>query len=178
MRGVHIRPAVKADSAWLAHIQVDSYRAAYAGILPEEYLAAFSYAEQEQDWRDWPVNHPQDLLLVAETETRQVVGYALARPGLTKLPPYDGELLAMHIRSDHQRQGIGRAMFVEAARLLHSLGCKSLLVWVLDKNLPAIQFYERMGGNPVARQVIELENGGENPVELAFGWLNITALWD
>ena len=89
-----IRLATLEDSPAIARIQVDSYRSAYAGILPADYLAQFSYDEQEQDWLDWPAAHPEDCLLVAENQDREIVGYALSRPGLTGIPPYDGELLA------------------------------------------------------------------------------------
>jgi hypothetical protein len=45
-----VRPAITADCAALAKIQVDSYLTNYAGILPAEYLELFCYADQEQDW--------------------------------------------------------------------------------------------------------------------------------
>lgn len=175
---VQIRTVLPADSNALAHIQVDSYQTAYRGIFPDEMLDTFSYAEQEKDWLDWMDEKPADRLLVAETESGEIVGYALARPGATKLPPYDGEVLALHIRRDHQQQGIGRALFVEAARELQAQGSLSLLVWVLELNLPAIRFYERMGGKPTGRQVIDLEREGTALVELAYGWLDINRLWD
>ena len=175
---IQIRTARPADSAALAHIQVDSYRTAYKGIFPDEILAGLSYAEQEQDWRKWMDEKPEDRLLVAETESGVIVGYALARPGATKLPPYDGEVLALHVCRDHQQHGIGRALFVEAARELQADGCLSLLVWVLELNLPAIRFYERMGGKATGRQVLELENNGAALVELAYGWLDTARLWD
>ena len=41
------------EGTGIARVQVDSYRAAYAGIIPQRYLDQFSYEEQEQDWRDW-----------------------------------------------------------------------------------------------------------------------------
>ena len=49
---LNIRRATIEDSAGLARVQVDSYRAAYAGIFPPSYLAHFTYEEQEQDWHD------------------------------------------------------------------------------------------------------------------------------
>lgn len=73
-----IRPAIPADSAALARIQVDSYRAAYAGILPADYLAAFSYEDQTQDWRDLlsadVPDEERDLLYVAVDAAGEVVG--------------------------------------------------------------------------------------------------------
>jgi len=60
---IHIRPAVTADAAALAEIQVTSYRTAYAGLLPQDYLEHFTLEEQEQDWRTLLSAPMTDLLL-------------------------------------------------------------------------------------------------------------------
>jgi hypothetical protein len=39
---MQIRPATLSDAPSLARVQVDSYRTAYAGILPADCLAQFS----------------------------------------------------------------------------------------------------------------------------------------
>ncbi|MEW5871547.1 MAG: hypothetical protein AB1894_19895 [Chloroflexota bacterium] len=41
-----IRHATLEDSAGIAGVQVESYRRAYAGILPQSYLDHFTYEEQ------------------------------------------------------------------------------------------------------------------------------------
>jgi len=174
---VSIRPAQLSDCKGLAHLQVDSYRSAYAGILPEAYLKQFGYAEQEQDWHEWITEKPADLLLVAEKVSGMLVGYVLGRVKPTTLPPYDGEVAALHVGAAYQRQGIGRVLFVEAARLLKAMGCKSLLVWVLEDNHPAVNFYERMGGKRIGRQVIDLGENAVHPTEVAYGWLDVASLW-
>ena len=50
---MHVRKAEVEDSAGMARVQVDSYRTAYAGIMPQDYLDHFTYEEQAQDWRDF-----------------------------------------------------------------------------------------------------------------------------
>jgi ribosomal protein S18 acetylase RimI-like enzyme len=171
---IQIRRATINDSAGLARIQVDSYRSAYAGIFSQAYLEHFSYEEQAQDWYDWMMNKPRDLIFVAQTETGEMVGYALGRPGLTKLPPFDSELVAMHVRQTFQRQGIGRGLMAKMAEQLQERGCASLMLWVLEQN-PARSFYEKMGGQMVGKQEAELEEG-VSAVEVAYGWRNIGEL--
>jgi hypothetical protein len=54
---IKIRTAHPKNSASIARIQVDSYRNAYAPILPAVYLEHFTCAEQEQEWRS--ADHPE-----------------------------------------------------------------------------------------------------------------------
>jgi len=173
-----LRPAVPADCPLIARIQVDSYRRAYAGIFPPAYLAQFSYAEQTQDWLDWPALFPADILLVAETQNGEIAGYALARPGPTALPDYDCEVLALHLHASWLRQGVGSALFIEAARRLQALGCRALLVWVLEQNLPARRFYEKLGGAQVGWQLAGPEEMHPRPAEVAYGWADIHAVYE
>jgi ribosomal protein S18 acetylase RimI-like enzyme len=170
-----IRPARLADSAALAHIQVDNYQTAYAGILPQDYLNHFTYTEQEQDWRDCFSAERSDVLLVAENGTGEVVGYALGRPGLSGLPPYDGELISLHVRHWHQRQGVGRRLVAAVAQELEEHGCSSLMLWVLAEN-PACGFYERLGGRLLDQRKEMRYWEGDPAIEVAYGWLNIESL--
>jgi ribosomal protein S18 acetylase RimI-like enzyme len=151
---VKIRPATADDAAALARIQVHSYRTAYAGLMPADYLAHFRLEEQEQDWRDLQAEPTGDILLVAETDDGEIAGYALGRPGpVDELPAgaCDAELLSLHVRRALHRQGIGRALVRAMARALHEQGCTSLALFVLVGN-PACAFYERLGGQCVGEK--------------------------
>lgn len=173
-----IRPAKLADSAELARIQVDSYRKNYAGILPEEFLEQFSLTEQEQDWRDWFKTESGESLFVALDEQAKLAGYALMKPNRLDLPPYEGELVSLHVRSDRQGLGYGHHLMIAASRALRESGCKSLFLWVLADN-PARSFYEGLGGKLVG----EKPWGGNLEfriaiLEVAYGWADIRKLSD
>ena len=177
-----VRPATIQDAAALAHIQVDSYRTAYAGLMPAEYLARFSYEEQEQDWRDLlgepgePGEPGGDVLLVAENGQGELAGYALARPGSVEdQPAYDSELLALHVRRAWQRQGIGYALVSAVAGTLGRRGCTSLVLTVLAGN-PARAFYEHLGGTPAGEKRWALDELDFEVVEVAYSWPDIRQL--
>jgi ribosomal protein S18 acetylase RimI-like enzyme len=172
---MQIRAARIEDSAGIARVQVDSYRTAYAGILPPAYLAHFTYKEQEQDWRDLLSSEQHDSLCVAETDAGEIVGYALGRPGQSTIAPYESELVALHVRHSYQRQGIGRQLVTAIAERLRQQACSSLMLWVLAEN-PSRLFYERLGGQLVGRQTIRLGEGNVSAVEVAYGWSNIESL--
>jgi ribosomal protein S18 acetylase RimI-like enzyme len=168
---VRIREATISDSAALARIQVDSYRTAYAGLFPQAYLDRFTYEEQEQDWCDLLSSETADILYVAEAGPGEIVGYALGRPGPGGVSPYESELVALHVHSSHQGQGVGRRLVAAMARHLQERGVGSLMLWVLEQNRSRL-FYERLGGQLLdERQTIE---GGA--VEVAYGWPAIERL--
>ena len=191
---INIRPATAHDAAALAQIQVHSYRTAYAGLMPGDYLARFSLEEQEQDWRDLLAEPAGDILLVAETGDGEIAGYAVGRPGPVEVPAlqagtglpegaYDAELVSLHVRPALQKQGIGRALVRATAKALHERGCTSLALFVQAGN-PACTFYERLGGQRVGekRWMIPASEAGTlddfdfEVVETAYGWPQIAAL--
>lgn len=176
---MQIRKAMLQDCASIAQVQVDSYRTAYAGILPQAYLDHFTYEEQMQDWRDLLSAPGQDVLLVAAADAAadagEVTGYALSRPGPTGLASYDSELVALHVRRPYQKQGIGRRLVAASARQLQSQGCASLMLWVLERN-SARSFYERLGGQRIGEQTVQLGEGDVAAKEIAYGWPDIQSL--
>lgn len=171
---IQIRRATVNDSTGIAHVQVDSYRTAYAGIFSPAYLEHFTYEEQAQDWYDWMMNKPRDLIYVAQSEVGEIVGYALGRPGRTAIEPYDCELLALHVCQEFQQQGIGKRLMVKMAEQFREQGCVSMILWVLSKN-PARAFYEHLGGKLIGERETEVGEG-EKAIELAYGWANIAGL--
>lgn len=173
---VKIRRARVQDSAALAQIQVDSYRTSYAGILPRAYLDHFTFDEQEQDWRDLLSSGCDDLLYVAENGAGEIGGYALGRPGPSEIPPYDGELVALHVRHSFQGQGIGRQLIAAVASELQQGGSTALMLWVLEGNR-AQSLYEVLGG----RVIGEKDWGGNEAFgtqvkEVAYGWPDLVVL--
>jgi ribosomal protein S18 acetylase RimI-like enzyme len=168
-----VRTAELEDCAAVARVQVNSYRSAYARLLPADYLASFSYEEQEQDWRDL-LKVGLDTLLVA-VEDGKVVGYALSRPMQTDDRPFDCELVALHVDRDHQRRGVGRALVAATARHMQQLGCRSLGLWVMEGN-PAAGFYERLGGQPCGEHFFDLDDSTRQR-EIGFVWPQIEMLF-
>lgn len=142
---------------------------AYFGIFPPDYLNQFSYVEQEQGWRDFLNAGLDDVLLVAESERGEVIGYALARPGFSNIPPYDSELVLLHLRRIYQGLGVGQVLFRASVQCMHRKGCASMMLWVLEKNAPARRFYEHLGGELLAPS--QLSQG--IATEMAYGWVSL-----
>jgi GNAT superfamily N-acetyltransferase len=167
-----LRAGEISDSAALARVQVDSWRSAYVGIVTDEYLAHFTYDEQEQDWKDILVSNEKDVIMVAEAD--KVVGYAWVQLGQDELPQYGAELASMHLLPSHRGLGIGKPLFIATMNELHQRGIQSMFLWALEKNVPAHRFYEKLGGARVGRRDAMI---GDCPVvDIAFGWNSLTTI--
>lgn len=171
-----IRTATIADARSLAEIQVDSYRTAYAGILPQEYLEQFSIADQEHDWRDLTSTLPAGRLLLAVTEQSKPAGYAFWEPCSESFPGFDAELIAIHVSKAHQRLGIGRELIAAIVESSQNEGARSLFLWVLNDN-PACAFYERLRAKVIGRKAWPgNESYGTSVEEIAYGWADLESL--
>ena len=53
--------------------------------------------------------------------------------------------------SEFQGLGFGRRLFTAARRILAQSGLKSLVIWALTDNEPAVGFCKALGGRAVAR---------------------------
>ena len=172
---IRIREADPIDAGAIARVHVDTWRTAYAGILPAEFLAGLSYADREQMWQQaLTADRPAMSMLVAETEGCEIVGFAYGAPEREGNRVYRGEIFAIYVLDECQRQGIGRLLFSAAAHHFLKHGINSMLLWVLEDNHPARQFYELMGGEYVEQKTITI--GGTDLIEVAYGWKDITEI--
>ena len=154
---------------------MDTWRTAYAGIVPAEYLVGLSYAAREKMWHEaLTADRPATSMLVAETAEGEVVGFAYGTPEREGNLLYRGELFAIYVLKGHQRRGVGRRLFSAMARHFISQDIDSMLLWVLEDNHPARQFYESMGGEYVGEKIITI--GRTDLVEVAYGWKAIEDL--
>jgi GNAT superfamily N-acetyltransferase len=155
----------------MARVHVASWKTTYAGIVPQSYLDALNVADREARWRAG-LETGGTIALVAEDETGIfgfVDGGALRMP----IGDYDGEMYAIYLLAERQKQGVGSALLRELAERLRDAGYRTMAVWALEQN-PACRFYERMGAVRIAEQTVEI--GGLTLPEVALGWSDITAL--
>lgn len=174
---MEIRPATVEDCPGIARVQVDGYRKAYAEILPQAFFEHFSYQTQEPVWRDWFSGGEQGPLFVAGTGRGEIVGYALGQHNPGELEPFECELVSLHVHADHQRRGLGRALFGAASLALAIQGARSLFLWVWEGN-PARVFYENLGGEWAGRKAWENNAAfGTEIYQVAYGWRDIRTLF-
>jgi ribosomal protein S18 acetylase RimI-like enzyme len=172
-RGILIREATPGDTPGIARVKVDTWRDAYAGIVPEERLAALSYEEVEERWLEGISDPRPGAFYHVVEEEGQVVAFAAGGPERSGRKEYEGELYALYVLPEHQRQGIGRLLMRATAERLLADGVESMLLWVLAEN-PARAFYESLGGVLLGRKTITI--GGKALEEVAYGWPDVRTL--
>jgi GNAT superfamily N-acetyltransferase len=86
----------------------------------------------------------------------------------------DGEIYMINIIGRAKRQGIGAKLMLTMADALEANGFTSAGLWVLEKNLPARAFYERLGGTPDV--TIQEDHDGIMLTDLAITWPRIAIL--
>lgn len=171
---MQIRPATLADVPGIARVHVDSWRTTYRGMVPDDYLDNLSYERRATYWTE-ELSRPDNphFAVVAGADDGEIVGFASGGPERHGDPVYTGELYAIYLLAQSQREGGGRALVHAVAARLALAGHPAMLLWVLSGN-PARRFYERLGGQPL--QVKTLILGGAELEEVAYGWPDIRVL--
>lgn len=154
---------------------MDTWRTAYRGIVPDDYLEGLSYEESERLWQD-VVTAGDGRVFVAEND-RGVFGFASGqrRQRFSRdLTEYEGELKTVYVLPSGQGAGAGGRLVRAVARHFVEQSVNSMLLWVFAENRSARGFYESLGGVPVAEDGFEI--GGAWLSEVAYGWKDLDAL--
>jgi len=163
-----IRHGTLADAPSLARVHVDTWRATYRGMVPDEYLDAMSYdSSTTMSERLLASSGPRKATFVAEDEKGVIVGFAGVGPVRDEMDGIDGELYTIYLRPDAQGEGIGTMLFDAVTTFLAGEGMRGMLVWVLTDN-PSRRFYEARGGVELSRKMIRV--GGAELEEIGYGW--------
>lgn len=172
---IAIRRARAADAAAIGAVHVAAWRSAYAGILPDAYLARLSVVRQAAHYEaairagvgvHVAAASGLDLPGSFATTAVRVVGFATG--GRARNPEIaEGEIETLYVLDDWRERGLGRRLIRASAAHLVSIGCRSAFLWVLSEN-PSRWFYHRLGGKTAVESSIRV--GGVAVAQTAFTW--------
>lgn len=162
---IKIRAARRGDTKAIGRIHVDTWRDAYAGLLPDNMLLRMSAEIESGRWVR--VIDREESVVVAEDSKAGVVGFGSCGPSRLGALPFDGEVYMLYVAPGYQGRGIGRRLLRTLFVELELTGCQSALIWVLKSN-PSRFFYEAMGGRYVADRDERL--WGTVVTEAGYGW--------
>ncbi|HKC19862.1 MAG TPA: GNAT family N-acetyltransferase [Candidatus Dormibacteraeota bacterium] len=167
-----VRPAEIGDAAAIARVHVETWRTAYRGLLPDDFLASLDQAGYEKRWAR-TLKDGAGRVYVAEDGGR-VVGFASGGPERAGEDGFAGELYAIYVLAEAQGHGHGRRLVRGVAQGLRDVKLADMIVWVLRDNRAARHFYERLGGTYVRTQPITI--GSALLEEVSYGWKSLDAI--
>ncbi|MEV6822574.1 GNAT family N-acetyltransferase [Nocardiopsis dassonvillei] len=143
-----IREALPEDGPAVADVEVRSWRAAYPGIVPQDYLDAMDTAERGARWSDWIAGaaRPGAGLLLAG-DGAGTVAFACFAPveeaaGGTAGPC---EVEAFFSVPEVWGNGVNRRLIADVHRAVAGAGYTEAVLWVLRDNPRARRFYAAHG---------------------------------
>ena len=135
------------DASAIARVYVETWRSAYAGLLPDHVLAGMSEAKQRRHWRAQIASG--DTVMVVDHPANGVVGVGSCGVCRDWRFAGSGEIFTLYVAPDWQDQGHGRDLLAAMLRAMRSAGFDAAVLWVLARN-PSRFFYEAVGGKRVA----------------------------
>ena len=145
---VATRWSTAADDTVLADIHRQSWRYAYAGIIPGLTLERM-IARRGPRW--WGRMHKRGFRALLIDCGGRPAGYATLGRSRGPGPRRLGEIYELYVRPECQGCGLGRRLFADARQQLRSHELDRLVVWALADNTIACRFYAAMGGIECAR---------------------------
>lgn len=145
MTRAHVRRAVAADAADIAHVHVQAWHEAYTGRIPQEILdrmdvERFTLARERHLRGDVPDDRSETWVAECDGE---LVGFAMSGPCRDEDAAIEhDELYAIYVLASHYGSGAGGAL-LDAA-----IGDRVASLWVLADNPRAHAFYAKHGFAP------------------------------
>lgn len=141
-----VRAAIRRDARPVAEVHVASWRHAYRGLLPADYLDKLSIDDREAMWREaFADPDPKSGALIAEVDSR-IVGFASFGPSRDEdVADGTGEVPAIYVEPTTLGTGVGRELFEAVTLALRGAGFARATLWVLEANATARRFYNKAG---------------------------------
>jgi ribosomal protein S18 acetylase RimI-like enzyme len=166
-----IRPACADDAPVIAAIRARSWRAAYAGVIPDDILAAATSPESVALRAEAIRRRGGTGIIIAESGEHRAIGFANfgpergsdGRQGPAPSPGDEqvrGELYAIYVLPECWSTGVGRALMDAVLAEARRAGYACISLGVLRDNPRARRFYERAGFSPSGDAVVLGDLGG------------------
>ncbi len=143
---IHYRPAQPSDAEAIALLHARSWRENYRGSYPDAFLDGDLPAERRRVWRtrlDRPAKNQHVELAVAGPDLAGFVCVYGAHD-----PEWGSLVDNLHVARAYQRRGIGTALLERAGAWLQvDHAAQPVHLLVLEANLAARRFYERLGAS-------------------------------
>mgnify|MGYP001560675649 CR=1 FL=1 len=165
-----IRKANKKDAKNIAKVHIQSWRESYNGIVDDQYLKKLSLVTRTKKWQVKLQTSEKNVdIFVAEDTSYEIVGFITGGISRDKLLKYKGELYAIYILKQAQKNKLGYRLVKKLCVALKKQGIKSMFVRVLKDNTSK-NFYIKYRAKLF--KTTKLKIGERKLVEEYYGWPN------
>ena len=141
---MQIAQANPQDARAIAEIHVATWRAAYASILPADYLASLSVESREAMWSECIASGTSQLLVAKDNGlVKGWLSFGACRD--EGAPASEAEVWALYVSPESWSTGTGCTLWLEAKSRMLQQQFTSCSLWVFPQNVRAIKFYEAAG---------------------------------
>lgn len=159
---MEIRKIKKSDDInAIGKIYEKSWKFAYDGIIPKDYLDSISGDKWLPHFENKNMN---SLVLI---ENNQFIGTSSYCKSRSKEFNDFGEIVSIYLLPEHMGKGYGKLLFEATLNELIKLGYKSVFLWVLEENTRAKRFYEKQKFK-FSDKSNYINIGGKNLKEVAY----------
>ena len=141
---VKIRKARNGDEKTLAHIQTESWKAAFADIIPADDLKKYTDITKAESMYENVLESRYAEISILEIDGKP---HCIAAWSKARNPEFSdsAELICIHSLRDNWGKGCGALMINHIFNEIKNSGYNSALLWVFEKNTRARNFYEKHG---------------------------------
>lgn len=178
---IRLAESTPQDAAIIADLQIAATKEGYAPFASVDYLSHLQNEITAKKWQEWLADNTKALIAFESEDENTPIGFIAFGPIRTRLkedrgimPSWPGEIYALYVSPDHWGSGAAEALMKDATPIMRKNYWDKALLWVIDKNHRAVKFYEKMKGQRVGKQKVNI--GGQDTTELAIGWKDISKL--
>lgn len=170
----HIRKARIEDAEDIAFVHLKSWKSVYAELIDEQDVSNITMENRLALWESiLRMRNEGHVALVLHDDDGRIIGFISGGKERTKRFGYDGEIYAVYLLDEYQRQGLGTRLLEAFCKEMYAVGHRSLLVWVLTDN-PSRAFYINLDAKQIEEEDTTIGTGTYR--ESAYGWTDLNEL--
>ncbi|WP_028025324.1 GNAT family N-acetyltransferase [Enterovibrio calviensis] len=138
---IRVRQAQLTDAKAIACIHVNSWKAAFSGLMPEAYIGGYTEETRTDEWRHI-LESQKECVFVAEAND-QVVGFLSY--GESKKDKRTLDLSKLYLCPSIYGKRVGSLLMATLEDVAKASDIQRITLYVLDKNDAAKTFYTKHG---------------------------------
>lgn len=134
--------ATTKDIQDIATLYKSSWQNTYKELVPDDYLQSLSTKEIQTKWQLFLADaHTSPNIYLYRDHNQLLLGFIAI-----KQDRHIGEIYALYVAKEAKGKGIGTLLFQTAMTYFETLRIGQVRIWVMQKNYPAVAFYQHLGG--------------------------------